>query len=81
MVSDSRGDITQLLAEVRLGTADATAALAERVFDNLRRIARGRLQHERPNHTLQPTALVSLIHLLASLSVAVFLYVFYKAQR
>jgi hypothetical protein len=27
------------------------------------------------------TVLISLIHLLASLSVAVFLYVFYKAQR
>ena len=27
------------------------------------------------------TALISLIHLLASLSMAVFLYVFYKAQR
>jgi RNA polymerase sigma factor (TIGR02999 family) len=59
MESGSRGDITQLLAAVRLGRADAAAELAERVFDNLRRIARGRLRHERPNHTLQPTALVN----------------------
>jgi len=59
MESDSRGDITELLAAVRLGKADATAQLAERVFDNLRRIARGRLRHERPHHTLEPTELVN----------------------
>src|SRR4028118_743563 len=33
------------------------------VYDDLRRLARDHLRHERPDHTLQPTALVNEVYL------------------
>jgi RNA polymerase sigma factor (TIGR02999 family) len=53
------GDITILLSAASSGDENASAALAERVYDELKRIARKRMRHERPGHTLQPTALVN----------------------
>jgi RNA polymerase sigma-70 factor, ECF subfamily len=51
------GAATELL--LRWGSEeDAPADLMALVFDELRRIARAYLRRERPNHTLQPTALV-----------------------
>jgi RNA polymerase sigma-70 factor (ECF subfamily) len=50
--------ITQLLAEAGRGNQQAASALFERVYDELRAIAKNYLQDERKDHTLQATALV-----------------------
>lgn len=52
------GDITILLAELRAGNRSAESRLLPLVYDELRRRARRYLRAERPDHTLQPTALV-----------------------
>lgn len=50
--------ITQLLSEWSKGDRDALDQLAPLVYDELRRLARSYLRRERPDHTLQATALV-----------------------
>lgn len=50
--------LTTLLSQVSAGDEDAAASLFSLVYDELRRLARSALRHERPDHTLQPTALV-----------------------
>lgn len=57
MLSDGE-DVTALLALAREGDAEAAAALIEVVYPELRRLAASYLRRERPEHTLQPTALV-----------------------
>jgi RNA polymerase sigma factor (TIGR02999 family) len=52
------GRITALLAELQGGDRDAVDALAELLYDELRKIAARYLGREREGHTLQPTALV-----------------------
>jgi len=55
------GDVTGILAELRHGGADRDTAmqrLVPLVYDELRVLARAQLRHERPDHSLQPTALV-----------------------
>jgi RNA polymerase sigma-70 factor (ECF subfamily) len=54
----SAPDVTQILQEVRDGDGDAPARLMPLVYDELRRLADHYLRQERPDHTLQPTALV-----------------------
>jgi RNA polymerase sigma factor (TIGR02999 family) len=56
---DDAGEITQLLAQWRTGGAGVGDKLFELVFENLRRIAANQFRGERPNHTLQPTAVVN----------------------
>jgi RNA polymerase sigma factor (TIGR02999 family) len=51
-------DVTQILREVSGGEKDAPARLMPLVYDELRRLADQYLRRERPDHTLQPTALV-----------------------
>lgn len=51
-------DVTQILARVRAGEADADVELLPVVYEELRGIARGQLSRERKNHTLQATALL-----------------------
>jgi RNA polymerase sigma factor (TIGR02999 family) len=51
-------DITTLLHAHAAGETDALAELLPRVYEELRRIARGRLRHERPDHSLSPTEVV-----------------------
>jgi RNA polymerase sigma-70 factor (ECF subfamily) len=51
-------DVTQILREVSGGEKDAPARLMPLVYDELRRLADHCLRRERPDHTLQPTALV-----------------------
>jgi len=58
-VGTAPGDITRLLAGIRNGDREAEARLAELVYDELRRLAKRRMYGERPDHTLQPTALVN----------------------
>ncbi len=50
--------MTQLLAELQSGRPDAASRLIPLVYDELRRLARHYLRQERPDHTLQATALV-----------------------
>ena len=54
----SPGEITRLLGQLREGDRQAEARLAVIVYDELRRLARRYMRQERPNHTLQATALV-----------------------
>lgn len=51
-------DITATLLEMSAGDENAAAKLLPYVYDELRRLAASYLSRERPDHTLQPTALV-----------------------
>jgi RNA polymerase sigma factor (TIGR02999 family) len=51
-------DVTLLLHQWRSGDQSALERLLPLVYDELRRVARARLRAERPDHTLQATALV-----------------------
>lgn len=55
-MSDS--DVTILLQRLSRGDGDAKTALLDAVYAELKRMAAGRMRSERPDHTLQPTALV-----------------------
>jgi RNA polymerase sigma factor (TIGR02999 family) len=50
--------VTRLLQKWSEGDETALEELIPLVYDELRQLARQRLRHERPDHTLQPTALV-----------------------
>ncbi len=52
------GDVTQLLEAMRSGDASAGEHLMSFVYEELRRIAAGKMAGEAAGHTLQPTALV-----------------------
>jgi RNA polymerase sigma factor (TIGR02999 family) len=54
-----QGEITQLLGRWEQGEPDAVESLAPLVYDQLRAIAENLLRDERPDHTLQPTAVVN----------------------
>jgi RNA polymerase sigma-70 factor (ECF subfamily) len=59
-------DLTQLLLDLRSGSARNPAAAGrvfEAVHDELRRAAAALMRRERPDHTLQPTALVNEAYL------------------
>ena len=51
-------DVTQILAQMDAGNPDAASKLLPLVYEELRRLARQKLAHEKPGQTLQPTALV-----------------------
>ena len=57
------GDITQLLREWRGGSSAAENQLFDRVYADLRRLARLRLKHERKDRSLQTTELVDQIYM------------------
>jgi RNA polymerase sigma factor (TIGR02999 family) len=56
-------DVTALLLNWSDGDREAPAKLMPLVYDELRRLARDHLRRERPDHTLQPTALVNEVYL------------------
>ena len=56
-------EITQLLIAWNRGDLSARDELAPLIYNELRRIAGGYLRRERPDHTLQPTALVNEAYL------------------
>jgi RNA polymerase sigma-70 factor (ECF subfamily) len=59
MVLPDKQDVTRLLAELQGGGHErAVAQLMPLVYEELRHLARKYFRHERPGHTLQPTALV-----------------------
>ena len=51
-------DVTMLLAEAKNGDPEAISRLLPLVYAELRKLARGYMNRERGDHTLQPTALV-----------------------
>jgi RNA polymerase sigma factor (TIGR02999 family) len=57
-MAGSRGEVTVLLDELKLGHKDALEKLMPLVYRELRRVAGNCMREERPGHTLQPTALV-----------------------
>jgi RNA polymerase sigma factor (TIGR02999 family) len=66
MSSDRQGDLTALLTAARNGGEGARERLVAAIYAELRRIAGGLMRRERPDHTLQPSALVheALLRLL-----------------
>jgi RNA polymerase sigma-70 factor (ECF subfamily) len=57
-VEPAPADVTSLLNKLAAGDQEAAAELVPLVYEELRRLAALRLRHERPDHTLQATALV-----------------------
>lgn len=53
-----REEVTALLKEIKEGTVSAPEKLLPLVYDELRKLAQSYMQNERPDHTLQATALV-----------------------
>lgn len=62
-MSDSPGEVTLLLNELKLGNKDALGRLIPLVYRELRRLADHYLRAERVGHTIQPTALVHEVYL------------------
>lgn len=58
MSEESTGDVTKLLRHWSTGDEKALGELLPLVYNELRRVARAQLRRERPDHTLQTTALV-----------------------
>ncbi|HEU4891830.1 MAG TPA: sigma-70 family RNA polymerase sigma factor [Vicinamibacterales bacterium] len=56
-------DVTGFLVAWSQGDEGARTRLVEAVYAELRRLARGYLQRERPDHSLPPTALVHEVYL------------------
>jgi RNA polymerase sigma factor (TIGR02999 family) len=56
--------VTQLLKNAQIGDKTALDELLPLVYDELKRVAARQLSLERPNHTLQPTALVNEAYLV-----------------
>ena len=54
----TQGQVTKILHDVQAGHASAAERLLPLVYAELRALADQFFRHERPNHTLQPTALV-----------------------
>jgi RNA polymerase sigma-70 factor (ECF subfamily) len=52
------GRVTQLLMAMHSGDAQAAEELLPLVYSELHRLAAAYMRRERPNHTLQPTALI-----------------------
>jgi RNA polymerase sigma factor (TIGR02999 family) len=57
-VLQSSNLVTELLAKWKAGDEQALEALVPLVYNELRRVAHCYMRHERPDHTLQSTALV-----------------------
>ena len=57
--SETRSEVSRLLAAVNAEEPGAASQLYERVYAELKRISKWRLRGERPGHTLQTTALVN----------------------
>lgn len=57
------GEVTKLLAALKNGDAHAEAKLVALVYRELHGLAQLYMRRERPDHTLQPTALVNEAYL------------------
>ena len=58
LATQGSNQITQLLHDVAAGRDGAPSALLDQVYAQLRAIAQKSINHERPDHTLEATALV-----------------------
>lgn len=58
-MSSAPQNVTQMLLDWRRGNHEALERLMPVVYDELRRLASHYMRRERPEHTLQPTALVN----------------------
>jgi RNA polymerase sigma factor (TIGR02999 family) len=58
-MTTSPGEVTSLLHALRHGDRAAEDRLFSLVYAELHRLARSYMRRERPNHTLQPTALIN----------------------
>lgn len=63
MVPTKSAEITSLLKAWSEGDTSALDRLTPLLYDELRRLARGYMRHERPGHTLQTTALINEAYL------------------
>lgn len=63
MDSATQGEVTRLLQLASGGSQQAFESLLPIVYDELRRLAQGYLESERPGHTLSATALVHEVYL------------------
>ena len=57
------GTLDILLRRWREGDESAQAEVVDRLYSELRRLAAHHFRHERPDHTLQPTAIVHELYL------------------
>ena len=57
-MDNPRVEVTRLLQQWSVGRQDALEELLPAIYDELRRLATAYLRRERPDHTLQATALV-----------------------
>ncbi len=62
-MDENRARVTQILQNLDLTDPRQRDELVAVVYDELREIAQRQLRHERPDHTLQPTALVNEAYL------------------
>jgi RNA polymerase sigma-70 factor, ECF subfamily len=58
-MKDEPGEVTRLLLDLRAGDREAERKLVDVVYGELHRIAARYIRRERPDHTLQATALVN----------------------
>lgn len=58
MLDVAMSDVTLILDQIESGDPSAARQLMPLVYEELRQLAAARLAHERPDHTLQATALV-----------------------
>jgi len=56
-------DVSLLLSELSRGNKEASEKLVPLVYDELKRLAKSYMRQERPDHTLQATALVNEAYL------------------
>jgi RNA polymerase sigma factor (TIGR02999 family) len=56
-------EVTRLLQRVKEGDKAAEAQVVDLMYGEMRRMAAGMMRRERPNHTLQPTALINEAYL------------------
>ncbi len=58
MTEENDGEVTRLLQSMRSGDAGAAEILLPLIYQELHRLARSYMRRERPDHTLQATALI-----------------------
>ncbi len=63
MIMANDGQITQLLHAMRAGDIEAADSLLPLIYKELHRLAQSYMRRERPDHTLQPTALINEAYL------------------
>jgi len=62
-MSTREGEVTLLLRAIKSGDKTAAEKLLPLVYSELHRLARSYMRRERPDHTLQPTALINEAYL------------------